>query len=394
MATDDRATFTEVDWESADTSSSFLSRIAFVELAVFVVLVGTYIYDYTVIKNVHPTIDLTIPGVGWNISWDITGSEWIFIATLILMFFQLVVPLIQNSRMRAYYWTEFKKNRVAVVSLVFLVLILLGGIVGPVFMEPPTVHFTDRTVPPAGITADVNGVQRTGTWEHPFGTTAKGEDILKLVVYGMRVSMMVGLGAVALAVAIGSIVGTVAAYATSINRGLIDEVLMRYVDLQSVFPVFLLLLLIIYLLSPKLWYIIALYGLFSWEGIARASRAEALQRAEEEYVQAARAAGANTGWIVRRHLIPNVSNTIITLATLLIPAFILGEATLAFLGFSDPSVASWGRVVAEGRDNLAGGAWWISTIPGLFLFLTTLAFNFVGDAARDALDPRHEVNGE
>src|SRR5699024_1789471 len=152
-----------------------------------------------------------------------------------------------------------------------------------------------------------------GTWEHPFGTTDQGQDVAKLVVFGIRVSMEVGLTAMVIAVGIGSVVGTVAAYATSIGRGWVDELLMRYVDVQSVFPVFLMLLIIIYLFGAQLWFIIALYGFFSWEGIARATRSEGLQRSEEEYVQAARAAGANTGSIVRRHLIPNVSNSIITL---------------------------------------------------------------------------------
>lgn len=374
----DRASFTDIDWEATEAATTRFSRTALFELAALVVLIVGLLYDYTILAD-RATIT-------WPFTWDVTGAEWILIGTFVFMFFHGVVPLYRNKRMTAYYWKEFRKNKAAVVSLVFLIVILSVGIVGPMVLEPPEVKFTGRTAPPV-----INPVGPDGTWEHPLGTDAQGRDILKLIILGMRVSMQVGLGAVVIAIAIGSIVGTVAAYATSINRGTIDELLMRYVDIQSVFPVFLLLLLIIYLFSAELWFIIALYGFFSWEGIARATRSEGLQRAEEEYIQAARAAGANTSWIVRRHLIPNTSNSIITIATLLIPAFILGEATLAFLGFSDPSVFSWGRTISLGRDNLTN-AWWISTLPGLFLTFTALAFSFIGDAMRDALDPRQEVH--
>jgi peptide/nickel transport system permease protein len=384
MATD-RPSFTDIDWESTESTTFAISRTALVEIAAFVVILAGFVYDLE--------FAIERPVLTWPIFFDLTIAEWMFVAVLVILFFNGVIPLARNRRLSAYYWKEFKKNRLAVGSLVFLIGILAIGTIGPIFMKPPDISFTDRLAPPVGVTALINGVEVTGTWEHPLGTTAKGEDILKLIIFGMRVSMMVGLGAVAIAVAIGSVVGTVAAYATSVDRGWIDEALMRYVDIQSVLPTFLVLLLVIYLFGAQLWFIIALYGFFSWEGIARAGRAEALQRTEEEYVQAARAAGANTAWIVRQHLIPNISNTVITYASLLIPAFILGEATLAFLGFSDPAVSSWGRTISIGRNNLSD-AWWISTIPGIFLVLTALAFNFVGDALRDALDPRHEVGEE
>jgi peptide/nickel transport system permease protein len=180
-------------------------------------------------------------------------------------------------------------------------------------------------------------------------------------------------------------VGTVAAYA----GGLVDEALMRYVDVQLVFPAFFLYLLLTYLFGGSLFMFILIFGLTGWGSIARLVRSEALQRREEEYVRAARSAGAGTAYVIRRHLVPNVSNTVITAATLLVPGFILFEASLSFLSLGDPTVPSWGQVIAAGRDDL-NTAWWVSTFPGLFLFTTILAFNFVGDAFRDALDPRQE----
>jgi peptide/nickel transport system permease protein len=201
--------------------------------------------------------------------------------------------------------------------------------------------------------------------------------------------MQVGLISMVFSIVMGSVVGTLAAFATSVDAGMVDEALMRWVDLQSVFPVFMTLLLLTYLFGSKLWMIVLLYGFFSWEGIARTVRGEALQRAEEEYILAAQAAGANTSYVLRRHLIPNSSNSIITLATLSIPGFILGEASLAFLGFSDPDTFSWGRTISSGQGYLEQG-WWVSLFPGIFLFFTVLGFNFIGEAARDALDPRHQ----
>jgi peptide/nickel transport system permease protein len=247
-----------------------------------------------------------------------------------------------------------------------------------------------RLMPPMFVTArTASGEVATGSMAHPLGTTQEGRDVLKLIIYGMRVSMQVGLISMVFSIVMGSVVGTLAAFATSVDAGMVDEALMRWVDLQSVFPVFMTLLLLTYLFGSKLWMIVLLYGFFSWEGIARTVRGEALQRAEEEYILAAQAAGANTSYVLRRHLIPNSSNSIITLATLSIPGFILGEASLAFLGFSDPDTFSWGRTISSGQGYLEQG-WWVSLFPGIFLFFTVLGFNFIGEAARDALDPRHQ----
>lgn len=386
MATEDEPTgakFTDIDWESQKVSTLAVSKTSLLEILIYVGVFAAFLYDWRIITE-GPTIG----------QWDVTSVEWMFVPTLVFMGFHGVLPMYRNQRLAAYYWTQFQKNKMAVVSLAFLAVVFATGIVGPMVLEPPgsapiSERLQNQYQPPVGVTYMVQADLKTGTWAYPLGTDGKGRGILKLIIFGMRVSMEVGLIATVIAMSIGSVVGTVAAYSTAADYDMIDEVLMRYVDIQSVFPVFILLLLTIYLFGAQLWFIIALYGFFGWEGIARAVRGEALQRAEEEYITASRAAGANTGWIVRRHLIPNVTNTIITLATLAIPGYILGEAALSFLGFGDPDTYSWGRTISAGRADL-GSAPWISTIPGFFLFFTVLGFNFVGDAARDALDPRHE----
>jgi peptide/nickel transport system permease protein len=188
---------------------------------------------------------------------------------------------------------------------------------------------------------------------------------------------------------IGSIVGTAAAYA----GGFTDEVLMRYVDIQQTFPSFLLFLLLTYMLGSSLLLFILIFGGFSWGNTARYVRSNALQKTEEEYIKSAKASGGSWWLIIRRHLIPNTASSIITDLTLLIPSFILFEASFAFLGLGDPTVPSWGQAIASGRSDLSF-AWWISTIPGVFLFATILAFNFLGDAMLDALNPQADTESE
>jgi peptide/nickel transport system permease protein len=373
MATQDSTgsgeAFENVDWDEIDAGGSGVSGLLIAELACYAVLAVGFIYDYAVLPDDTPTFA----------NWDVTDVEWLFALVLVMMLFHVVVPLARNRRMTAYYWRQFRKNRLAIVSLVYLFVLFVIGTIGPVIWAPPNevIDFGSAYAPPLFLGGDL------ASTEHFFGTDAQGRHIWHLLVYGMRVSFEVGLIATMLSITIGTMVGAVAAY----FGGYVDEVLMRYVDIQQTFPVFILLVLLTYLYGASLLLIILLYGVFSWEGIGRLVRSEALQRREEAYVRAANAAGASQGWVIRRHIIPNVSGTIITAATLAIPTFILGEAALSFLGFGDPETFSWGRTINDGRSDL-DSAWWISTIPGLFLFFTVLAFNFVGDALSDAIDPR------
>jgi len=382
-------TFEAVDWEETGSRLSTLSRRDRGALLTGIALVAVFCYDYLLLPASRPTI--TFP-----VEWNVTQLDWLFVTTLLALVFYVVVPLYDNRRLTAYYWREFRKNRMAVISLGYLFVVFLIGIVGPLFLEKPTLALDQAYQPPVYMSVDstvpvdclgemVNGRCR-GTMDHPLGTTGDGKDILVLVIYGMQVSMKVGLISTLLVVTIGTTVGTVAAY----GSGLVDELLMRYVDIQLVFPAFFLYLLLTYLFGGSLFMFIVIFGLTGWGSIARLVRSEALQRAEEEYITAARSAGAGTLYVIRRHLVPNVSNSVITAATLLIPGFILFEASLSFLSLGDPTVPSWGQVIATGRSDLST-AWWISTFPGVFLFTTILAFNFMGDALRDALDPRQET---
>lgn len=387
--TDTTDTFESVDWDETGSRLSTLSRRDRGALAAGLALVAAFLYDYLLLPASRPTV--TVP-----VEWNVTQLDWLFVTTLLALLLYVAVPLYGNRRLTAYYWREFKKNRLAVLSLAYLLVVFAIGVVGPLLLEKPTLALDQAHQPPAYLSVDsavpanclgevVDGRCR-GTMAHPLGTTGDGKDILVLVIYGMQVSMKVGLISTLLVVTIGTTVGTVAAY----GSGLVDELLMRYVDIQLVFPAFFLYLLLTYLFGGSLFMFIVIFGLTGWGSIARLVRSEALQRAEEEYITAARSAGAGTLYVIRRHLVPNVSNSVITAATLLIPGFILFEASLSFLSLGDPTVPSWGQVIATGRSDLST-AWWISTFPGVFLFTTILAFNFMGDALRDALDPRQET---
>jgi len=406
----DRESFRDVDWDAlGGLGLTPRGRAMGAFAAAYLVLLG---YDFLLL---HGGLNRLLGVVGVRsafiagldgptfpfgfLTWDVTGTDWLFVLTLAVGVFYGAWPMYRNPRLAAYYWRRFRRNRAAVLSAVYLAVIFAVGLVGPLFVDPPAVEPLRQYQPPVYTTVEAStpiqctgettsaggGTVCRGTWEHPLGTTGEGKDLLKLVVLGMRVSMQVGLVTMLLVVTLGSLVGTTAAY----FGGYVDEVLMRYVDLQATFPSFFLFLVLSYLFTPSLVMLIGLFGLLGWEGTARLVRSEALQRTEEEYVRAAENAGASDGWIIRRHILPNVSNTVITNATLLIPGFILLEAALAFLGLTDPSVASWGKTISAGRGDLSS-AWWVATIPGVFLFFTILAFNFLGDALRDALDPRSE----
>ncbi|WP_049903218.1 ABC transporter permease [Halococcus agarilyticus] len=368
--------FEDVDWETLDSGIGDVDAIAAVTYGAFAAYALLLLYDVFVLPPSRATIDVTVAGFGYV--WDLTGVDWLFVGTLLVLFLYAIVPLARNRRLTAYYWRQFKKNKAAVLGLVFLIGIFLVGTIGTVFINAPEPNFGAISQPPVW--------QEGGSWTYPFGTTQDGVGVMKAVIFGMRVSMQVALIATLISMVIATAVGATAAY----GGGWVDEVLMRYVDIQLTFPTFFLFLILVYLYGGSLFLLIVIFGLTGWGGYARIIRSEALQRNEEAYIKAAKSAGGSTYHVIRRHIVPNVSNSIITAATLNIPFLILAEAGLSFLGLGDPTVYSWGQTIAAGRGELSD-AWWISTIPGVFLFLTILSFNFLGDALRDALDPRQET---
>lgn len=279
-------------------------------------------------------------------------------------------------------------------GLGFIIFLIILAAIVPYFTVSPTgVNFDEKNMPPPGFTLEQSMYQdggfvttvMQGTWKHPLGTDGMGRDMLSMLVSGARVSLLVGLLATGIAIIIGAFIGVTSAY----FGGAMDNLLMRATDIMMTFPFLLLLILIVYLFGPSLALIILAIGLTGWTGTARLVRSETLSLRTREFIMASKALGAGDLRIILYHLLPNTLSTIIVLATLSIPGAILAEAALSFIGLGDPQVASWGNILNAGQGSLQT-AWWVAVEPGIMLFLTVLAFNFLGDGLREAFDPKGE----
>ncbi|MDA2934403.1 ABC transporter permease [Acidobacteria bacterium AH-259-D05] len=272
-------------------------------------------------------------------------------------------------------WRQFQKNPLAVGGAVIILVLYLVAFLCP-FLAPydPTEQghrVLERLLPPSA--------------DHLLGTDRFARDVFSRVVYGSRISLLVGLLSMVLAITIGTLVGAVAGF----YGGWIDSLIMRFVDMMLSFPTLILIITVIALWRDQsIWIIITIIGLMSWMGVARLVRGQFLVLKEREFFQAARALGAGSGRLIFRHLLPNSLTPIIVSATLRVGNAILLEASLSYLGLGvQPPTPSWGNIVFDTKGNLFT-EWWMPLSAGLAIVVTVVGYNLLGDGLRDALDPR------
>src|SRR6476619_2761344 len=280
-------------------------------------------------------------------------------------------------------WRRFRRHRLAVTGAVVLVAMLLAVAFGPLIWQVPIndIDFAAMQAPPS--------------WAHPFGTDDLGQDLLARMLYGGRISLAVGLSAMAVAMTVGTAIGAIA----GMSRRWVGPALMWLTDLFLSLPALPLLLLVIYLFRDALKaafgveggvfiMIVVVIGGLRWMPVARLVRAQFLSLREKEFVEAARALGASKVRQVVRHILPNALGPVIVAATIDVAAAIITESTLSFLGLGfPPDIPSWGRILYDAKDYLDIAPYW-ALFPGGAIFLTVLAISFIGDGLRDALDPR------
>ena len=292
-------------------------------------------------------------------------------------------PKAQSTSPGAEAWRRFRRHKMAMCSLVLLLLLVVAVVLGP-WLWPLAVNDID-------FTARLKGPSLA----HPLGTDDLGQDILARMLYGGRISLAVGLAAMAMAISVGVTIGAIA----GISRGAVDGALMWLTDLFLSLPQLPLLLLLIYLFRDTLKtkfgpevgvfiMIVLVIGGFRWMPVARLVRAQFFSLREKEFVEAARALGATTTRQVWRHILPNALGPVIVAGTIDVAAAIIAESTLSFLGLGfPPDIPTWGRILFDSKDYLDIAPHW-ALFPGLAIFLAVLTINFIGDGLRDALDPR------
>jgi ABC-type dipeptide/oligopeptide/nickel transport system permease subunit len=293
------------------------------------------------------------------------------------------------------FWRRFRRDKFALAGIIFIVFMVVLATVGAPLLSGVVNHGPNNVF----VSEALNeiGLPSGPSSEFWFGADTAGRDLFVRVIYGARTSITVGFAATGIALLIGVTLGLMAGF----YRGKVDTFVSRLIDIVLSLPYLLLALGLVAACSlsrtgclggvvkPGVLLVSYVIGLFTWPYIARIVRGQVLSLREKEFIEAARAQGARDGRIIFREILPNVTAPIIVYTTLIIPNNILFEAALSFLGIGvKPGTPSWGKMLADAGGGIFTVAWWMMLFPGLFLFLTTLAFNLVGDGMRDALDPR------
>lgn len=374
----------DVDWEEVDGRQRRLSAERVV-LAAGVLL-------WAVVAAHHETSGDTYLVRPW-----IVGPEdWLLLLGLVVIVAYGIVPLIKRRDRLGATVAMLRGRLEATLSLVVLLVVVALGFRGTITRPYPELTL-DAYHPPVGFTArkfagecagETSGkgaaVACHGVWDYPLGTHRLGYEMTDLLVIGAKPTAYIVIVTVGLIVPLAVWVGILAGY----HGGLLDDLLMAYVDAQLSLPAMLVYLFAFMFVADSIFVFLVAFGLLSWGGIARIVRSETLKRREEGYVRSARAVGAPSGYVLRRHILPNVTNSIVPATFHLIAIVILTEAALSFLGFT-PIEWSWGETTARGLQHHPPlDIWWTSTFPALALALTVVSCKIAGDHLRDVFDPR------
>ncbi len=284
------------------------------------------------------------------------------------------LPRVGQGRYALEVLTDLPRNRLAIIGLIIVFCLVVGALLAPLI------------APHDPVKPDLDSRLRAPSWAYPLGTDEIGRCILSRLIYGGRVSLLIGIVVVAVISILGTFLGLISGY----TGGIVDEILMRAVDVLLAFPGLILALVISGLLGPGLLNVILALSVVGWTRYARLVRGCVMSAKEKSFVEATRALGTNNSYIMFRHILPEALSPVIVMATLGMGWAILAAAALNFLGFGvQPPTPEWGSMLNSGRSFLRIAPH-LTTFPGLAIMLTVLAFNFLGDGLRDALDPRRK----
>ena len=311
-------------------------------------------------------------------------------------------------------WREFRKNRPALTGLSIVLILFLLALLAPLIANRnPYIYITEDQIyfplfytynqfrgkdlrkeefkgfkifPPVRYSYseyDLDAIVLPPSGKHVLGTDEQGRDLAARMIYGTRVSILVGFIAVFIYVSIGIVIGSIAGY----YGGAVDIVISRFIEIVLCFPTFFLILTMLALCGPSLVSVMVVIGITGWTGIARIVRGEFFKIREMDYLHASRALGAKDLWIIVKHILPNTMAPVLVSATFGIASTILIESSLSFLGFGvQPPTPSWGDILSQSRDFM-DFAWWLTLIPGFAIFITITAYNIVGEGIQDAINP-------
>ncbi|MEQ6249972.1 ABC transporter permease [Sulfitobacter sp. HNIBRBA3233] len=272
------------------------------------------------------------------------------------------------------FWRRYRRNRAAMLGLgLFIIVLLMALLAGVITPGDPLSRAGDPLTPPFQ------------DWSVPLGTDQLGRDILAGILYGARISLLVGVAATLVAIAIGVVIGALSGY----FGGWIDDLLMRVTEAFQTIPNFVLLLTLVAIMGSKIEWITVAIGIVSWTAPARMVRAEFMSLRDREFVDAARNLGVSNTALIFKEILPNALPPIIVYASVIMALSILLESALAFLALGDPNYASWGNMIGQGRAVLRTD-WYCAAIPGIVIVFTVLSFSLVGEGLNDALNPRQK----